>query len=61
MGDLFTTWFGPKRSLPEDIPFGPKHVVHKSPIYIKKSFVVIAFFIFDISLYHQNFFNRSNK
>jgi hypothetical protein len=33
MRDLFTTWFGPKGPLPEDIPFGPKHVVHKSPIY----------------------------
>ena len=37
MGDLFTTWFGPEGPLPEDSPFGPKYVVHKSPLYITKT------------------------
>jgi hypothetical protein len=37
MGDLFTAWFGPKGPLPEDSSFGPKYVVHKSPIYTAKT------------------------
>jgi hypothetical protein len=37
MGDLFKVWFGPKGPLPEDSPFGPKYVVHVSPINTAKT------------------------
>ena len=37
MGDLCTTYFGPKGLSSGNGPSGPNHVVNRSPIYVTKT------------------------